>query len=201
VVLRGDPVPFAAMKIWQAALSALVVTAALTGCPDRTDAPPAGADQPRPTTAAETLPPAPLAPDSLSVVVKADQDEAGLLPIAFDDGVRPLIEPTTRLIVETNLGLRNYRIMVFDEIDKAMISDDTAELGSDGLRYEIVFHDPLKAGHRYTLVLDAATGTSLIDHLGRDQPDHRLEFQISGEKQKPAPPPKASAKGKKKRSR
>ncbi|HEX8706595.1 MAG TPA: hypothetical protein VF815_47620, partial [Myxococcaceae bacterium] len=88
----------------------------------------------------------------------------------------------------SSLGLRNYRVRLFDEVDRAMISDDTAEESPEGVVYRITLPTPLKSGHKYTLVLDAQTGTTFTDALGRELQDLRIEFQIAGEKEKDKPP-------------
>jgi hypothetical protein len=69
-----------------------------------------------------------------------------------------------------------------------MISDDSAEETPDGVIYRITVPTPLKSGHKYTVVLDAQTGTAFTDALGRELQDLRLEFQIAGEKEKDKPP-------------
>ncbi len=111
-----------------------------------------------------------------------------LIPLADEE--RPLIEPTSVVELRSSLGLRNYRIRLFDEIDRAMVSDDSAEESPDGVTYRISLPTPLKTGHKYTLVVDAQTGTAFTDSLGREIDDLRLEFQVAGEKEKPAPPKK-----------
>jgi hypothetical protein len=80
-------------------------------------------------------------------------------------------------------------VRLFDEVDRAMVSDDTASDGPKGLDYRINFHEPLKTGHRYALVIDGATGAAFQDSSGQSHSDIRLEFQISGEKEKPPPKP------------
>ncbi len=118
--------------------------------------------------------------------------DAGMdaIPLVGPDEGRPLIEPTSTLELRSTLTLRNYRIRLFDEVDRAMVSDDAAEESANGLLYRISLPTPLKTGHKYTLVIDAQTGTSMTDSQGRELPDLRIPFQVSGEKEKPAPPPK-----------
>jgi hypothetical protein len=129
----------------------------------------------------------------LEVTVNAEVPDAGMLAIPFFREDRPEIPPARALLVETNLPLQNYRVRVFDEADRAMVSDDDAEDadgGVLGVRYRIEFPEPLKTGHRYAVVVDAQTGPELLDSLGRPHDDVRLEFRIAGEKVKPqqAPP-------------
>jgi hypothetical protein len=92
--------------------------------------------------------------------------------------------------VRSNLALRNYRIRLFDEVDRAMVSDDAAEESADGLLYRISLPAPLKTGNKYTLVIDAQTGTSMTDAQGRELEDVRVPFQVAGEEEKPPPPPR-----------
>ena len=131
-----------------------------------------------------------------------------MVPIPFVPGERSLIEPTQTLEVRPNLTLLNSRIRVFDEVDHAMISDDEvlepppALDGGPGTGlagYRIHFPTPLKTGHRYSLVIDAQTGTTFSDSIGRSHPDWRLEFQIAGEKEKPAPVQKSKPRSKRRR--
>lgn len=116
--------------------------------------------------------------------------DAGMesIPLVGEEEGRPLIDPTSALEVRSTLALHNYRIRLFDESDRAMVSDDTAEESPNGLLYRISLPTPLKSGHKYTLVIDAQTGSSMTDSQGREVPDVRIPFQVSGEKEKPAPP-------------
>src|SRR5262249_7532918 len=127
----------------------------------------------------------------LALSLRALLPDGGLAPIELQPHPRPVIDPTRKLELSTSVALRNHRIRIFDEADRVMISDDQ---GSDeGTEYQITFHEPLKPGHRYTLVLDAQTGSSFTDERGNAQAERRLEFQVSGEKEK-APARKSSAK-------
>jgi hypothetical protein len=78
------------------------------------------------------------------------------------------------------------------------VSDDLAAEGENNLQYQIRFPTPLQRGHRYTLLIDAQTGESILDPQGRPQPEQRLEFQVAGPREK-APP--ASKVKKRKRRR
>ncbi len=109
------------------------------------------------------------------------------IPVVVDE--RPTIEPTSVIELRSSMSLRNYRVRLFDEVERAMVSDDSAEETADGVIYRITVPTPLKTGHKYTLVLDAQTGTAFTDTLGRELQDLRFEFQIAGEKEKDKPPP------------
>ncbi|HYO65595.1 MAG TPA: hypothetical protein VEU33_05890 [Archangium sp.] len=118
--------------------------------------------------------------------------DAGLeaIPLVGEEEGRPVIDPTSTLELRGTLALRNYRVRLFDEAERAMVSDDSAEESPSGLLYRISLPTPLKTGHKYTLVIDAQTGTSMTDSQGREVPDMRIPFQVSGEKEKPQPPTK-----------
>jgi hypothetical protein len=170
-------------------LSFAVCAAALVvaGCP-KPSAPTADAglatESPLDTGVAEPAP--------ASFTLQYALADAGLesIPVVGDEEGRPLIDPTSLLELRSTLALRNYRVRLFDETERAMVSDDKAEESATGLLYRISLPTPLKSGHKYTLVIDAQTGTSMTDSQGRELPDVRIPFQVAGEKEKPAPPPK-----------
>ncbi|WP_426752200.1 hypothetical protein [Myxococcus sp. Y35] len=114
------------------------------------------------------------------------------VPLAPDEA--SVIEPTSLLELRTTRPLKNYRVRLFDEADRAMVSDDEVEETDAGLIYRIHLPQPLKSGFKYTLVVDAQTGTAFTDGLGRDVDEFRQTLQIAGEKEKPAPPKPASRK-------
>jgi hypothetical protein len=161
------------------ALSALLF---LAGCPDKQQAGPADAGV---AEAPQDTPPAPPPPAAFSIRYQIPDSGMESIPLAVEE--RPTIEATSVIELHSSLGLRNYRVRLFDEADRAMVSDDTAEESPTGIVYRITVPTPLKSGHKYTLVLDAQTGTTFTDSLGRELQDLRLEFQIAGEKEKPAP--------------
>ena len=113
--------------------------------------------------------------------------DGGVEPVELQPNDRTLIQPTQQLELSTNIPLHNYRIRILDEVDRAVVSDDVAENAGQRLRYRIFFHQPLKPGHRYSLVLDAESGSSFADVEGAPQPDQRLEFQVTGEREKAGP--------------
>ena len=168
-----------ARMVWRSAFAVAVVFL-LVGCPKKPEpsAPDAG-----PVDAGPPPPP------DFRLEVRYESGDGGMVAIDFDGGTRPLIEPTQKLAVDANLGLKNYRVRLFDEADRAVVSDDEVRDGP-GLDYWIQLPGPLKTGYRYTLVVDAETGDAMQDSAGRTQPDRRLEFQVAGEKQKPVGAPK-----------
>jgi hypothetical protein len=160
----------------------------LAACRERQEAPGAApaADAADPGVGTTAAPPR---PSQLEVTVTAEVIDAGSLAIPFSGDGRPEIPPARALLVETNLPLQNYRVRVFDEVDRGMVSNDDAEDTDGGIRYRIEFPEPLKSGHRYTVSVDAQTGPELLDSHGRAHDDVRLEFRIAGEKVKDQPPP------------
>jgi hypothetical protein len=187
--VRGRPGPKPGVFV------ALCASLILAGCPDKQ--PPTvavdGGVTEAPKDASTTPPPA-----SFTIRYQLGDGGSELIPIAGEGSVdeRPTIEPTSVIELRSSMGLRNYRVRLFDEADRAMVSDDSAEESPDGVLYRITVPTPLKTGHKYTLVVDAQTGTAFTDTLGREIQDLRLEFQIAGEKEKPAPPPKPEKKKK-----
>ncbi|WP_002640022.1 hypothetical protein [Myxococcus hansupus] len=123
--------------------------------------------------------------------------QVALSDVSLAPDEESVIEPTTLLELRTTRLLKNYRVRLFDEADRAMISDDAVEETDNGLVYRIQLPQPLKTGFKYTLVVDAQTGTGFTDALGRDVDEFRQTLQIAGEKEKPTPPAKQT--GKKKR--
>ncbi len=113
--------------------------------------------------------------------------DGGVGQIQLQLNERTPIEPTQQLEISTNMPLQNYRIRVFDEADRAMVSDDVAESSEQRLDYRISFLEPLKSGHRYTLVLDAESGARFSDEQGTPQLERRMELQVVGPREKPAP--------------
>lgn len=171
-------------------LSLSVVGAAalsLAGCP-KPSAPTEDAG-----TAAISPPDAALAqPAPATFTLRYTLADAGTesIPVVGEEEGRPIVEPTSALELRSSRALRNYRVRLFDESDRALVSDDTAEESPDGLLYRISLPTPLKSGHGYVLVIDAQTGTAMTDAQGREIADIRMPFQVSGEKEKPPPPAK-----------
>ncbi|RYZ33491.1 MAG: hypothetical protein EOO72_14090, partial [Myxococcaceae bacterium] len=138
------------------------------------------------------------APDTVVFTLQYQAPDAGLalIPLALEE--KPLVEQTSDLELRSTLLLKNYRVRLMDEADRAMVSDDTVTENEDGLVYRIHLPQPLKTGFSYMLVVDSQTGTAFQDSRGRDVEDLRAAFQIAGEKEKPKPPPAKG--GKKKRN-
>ncbi|WIG97323.1 hypothetical protein [Myxococcus sp. SDU36] len=182
----------------------------LSGCPDKpaavpdsgvAEAPPVPAP-PLPTRFSLSYQALPSAPAEAAANDAGAADDAGIA-IAGLTEVAPapddvsIIEPTSLLELRTTRPLKNYRVRLFDEADRAMVSDDDVEESEAGLVYRIQLPQPLKSGFKYTLVVEAQTGTAFTDGLGRDVDEFRQALQIAGDKEKPAPAPKPA--GKKKR--
>jgi hypothetical protein len=129
----------------------------------------------------------------VALAVKAHLADGGVDAVEFEpseklDGgrsERARIGPTKDIELVGNLPLRNFRIRLFDETDRALSSDDLFEEADQALNYRILLHEPLKPGHRYTLVVDAQSGAEILDSQGNAHPDQRLEFQVAGEREKP----------------
>jgi hypothetical protein len=128
-------------------------------------------------------------PPALEVTLRAKLVDGGVLEVPLDSDRQAELDPAVRLELQANLLLRNPRIRIFDEADRALISDDGLEDSPDGTRYRIDLGAPLKSGHRYAVVIDPETGSELVDQHGRSHPEQRLELRVSGEKEKPPPPP------------
>lgn len=176
---------------------ATLATLVLAGCPNK--------EQPAavPDAGAAT---APAAADSgapklvtFSAQYEAQgSDGGGLAVIPLAPNETPVIESTSAIELRATPGLANYRVRLFDESDRAMVSDDSADESPEGLVYRIHLPAPLKSGHTYTLVVDARTGSTMTDTQGHPVEELRSPFKIAGEKEKP-PPPAEKPGGKKRR--
>jgi hypothetical protein len=145
------------------------------------------------TAVTDSLPDAAfVAPGPASFTLRYTLADAGMesIPVVGEEEGRPIVEPTSALELRSSRTLRNYRVRLFDESDRALVSDDTAEESSDGVLYRISLPTPLKSGHGYVLVIDAQSGASMTDAQGQEVADIRMPFQVSGEKEKPPPPAK-----------
>lgn len=120
-------------------------------------------------------------PDPLQFMVTAEVADGSTQPIPTDVPEAPVIESMIGLSLSSNFGLSNHRIRVFDAADRVVPSDDETEAPppGGGILYRVRFVEPLKAGSRYTLVIDAETGDVMSDSLGREQSEFRYEFEIA----------------------
>ena len=91
-------------------------------------------------------------------------------------------------------GLNNHRVRLLDEAGRAMISDDEAADSSAGFVYRISLPSRSRpaTGTRWSSMPRPAP-PSRMRRVG-PCPDQRFEFQVAGEKEKPAPPPKPTRK-------
>lgn len=149
-----------------------------------------GADGGAPAAAADAGAVPQEIPEVVTFTLTQELADAGVQGIPVDGSEAPLVEPSQVLELRTDLGLRNHRVRLFDEAGRAMTSDDEAADSSAGFVYRISLPEPLKTGHKYTLVVDAQTGATMTDAVGRPVPDQRIQFQVAGEKEKPPPPKK-----------
>lgn len=148
---------------------------------------------------------APARPDAgpravaLTLAIEVQQPDGGLLRVPLDPSAVPLLPVTQALDLTANLTLHNYRLRIFDEVDRALASDDVPEEVPGGLRYHVKLLAPLRAGHRYTVALDSQTGTTLDDGSGSAVTEQRFEFRTDGEREKDSPvrrgPPKHHRRG------
>ena len=160
----------------------------LCACPDRggqvVSADAAVADAPPDAAAGEP------APVDLEFKLVVSHSDGGTLELPLSEDEKLQLEPTQTLQLTSNLPLSNYRIRVFDEVDRAMVSDDVGEDTPSGLDYRIQFENPLKRGHRYTIVIDGQSGPLFTDSTGRTHPERRYQLTVAGEREKPKPPPR-----------
>jgi hypothetical protein len=171
-----------------------LAAAAVSGCPRQ--APPAGPDA-APTSAVDNADAGP--PDT-----GVPEVDAGPRPLTFEihaqsgDRTRQLIGGgendgiwlDARFVLELP-PLKDARVRLFDDADKAVPSADRAELTTKALRYELVPSEPLAPGSKYALVVDGLTEDFPKDAQGRAFDLARVEFRSEGEKPKAAGSKKA----------
>lgn len=129
-------------------------------------------------------------PKQLSISLRVPQPDGGMDLVPLQPGDSPAIAPVQKLEIVTNEPLRNERLRMFDEIDRLMASDEQLEETDAGIRDQITLAQPLLGGHRYTVVLDSQTGGDVLDSEGHVVPEQRLQFQTTGEREKPPAPAK-----------
>jgi hypothetical protein len=182
------------MRFLRCGFFAICASLLLTGCPEKQSAPSADSGiVEAPQDAGPAMPP----PAAFTIRYQLNDGGMEPLPLAVEE--MPTIEATSVIELHSSIGLRNYRIRLFDELERAMVSDDSAEETPNGVLYRISLPAPLKSGHKYTLVLDAQTGTAFSDTLGREVAELRFQFQVAGEKEKDTPPPPKKNEKKKRR--
>ena len=129
----------------------------------------------------------PITPMTLDLVVNVP--DGGVERHALLGLETPVVPPARELTVESNRALRNVRIRILDEADRALESDDVPDESGPTFRYHVLLLGPLEAGHRYALLVDAQSGATFQDGAGKEIPEQRLEFRTSGERERPGPAP------------
>jgi len=135
-------------------------------------------------------------PVVLELQIELRLPDGGTIREVLGPSPGPMVPVTQELFVTANLRLRNYRLRVLDEVDRALASDDIPEGTVAGLRYHISLLSPLRSGHRYTVLLDAQNGTNLEDGTGRTLDELRFDFHTAGEREKDTPVKRKPAKHK-----
>jgi hypothetical protein len=120
--------------------------------------------------------------------------DGGVVGQPLDPAAPPFLPVTQALDITANLGLRNYRLRLLDEIDRVLASDDVPEELPSGLRYHVALLSPLRAGHRYTVLLDAQSGPTLDDGRGNPLAEQRFEFRTEGVRDRDAPTKRSKTK-------
>ena len=131
---------------------------------------------------------------ALEVRIEVERPDGGRVSALLDPAVVAVLPVTRALDVTANLPLQNYRIRIFDEVDRALASDDIPEEASGGLRYHVGLLAPLRAGHRYIVLVDAQNGVVFEDSNGAIQTERRFEFRTEGDREKDAPAKGSQAK-------
>ena len=124
---------------------------------------------------------------ALEFRIEVQRPDGGRVSAVLDPAVVAVLPVTWALDVTANLPLQNYRIRIFDEIDRALASDDSPDEASAGLRYHVGLLAPLRAGHRYVVLVDAQKGSAFEDGRGASQTERRFEFRTEGEREKDVP--------------
>jgi hypothetical protein len=124
----------------------------------------------------------------LMLTLRGDLADAGTWSASLDGNAPSPIQKADQLTVISNVALSNDRIRMFDEVDRALESDDERQ---DALTYRIHLKAPLLAGHRYALVVDAEKPGTLSDAAGHALDELRFDLTVQGEREvvKPAAQP------------
>jgi hypothetical protein len=101
-------------------------------------------------------------------------------PLVLDVAVPGELDPVQQLDIRIPAVIADYRLRVFDDGDRVVPSNDTAKEADGGIDYAISFTEPLKAGHKYRLTIEAQRG----DEAPAFQEVERV-FRIRGEIEKP----------------
>jgi len=125
----------------------------------------------------------------VSLEFEAVLTDGGVVVLNPEAGSFAVTEPASELRMTAHPQLTDFRVRVFDETEKALVSDDEASVADSGTYYRVQLAQPLKSGFKYTVVVDGQTSPERVDISGRRYPELRLPIQISGEKEKPPPPP------------
>ena len=160
----------------------------LAGCPAGRPGAPADAGAELAAGAPDSGPAQPPAPVAFSL--HAHLPDAGVQELPSGPDVRAVVERPAWLELRSDQTLENYRVRLLDEAESAVPSDDTAEETDAGVVYRVQPTAPLAIGHRYTLSVDAESGAAATDAHGRPVPEQRFEFQVAGEKVRPASRPR-----------
>jgi len=108
-----------------------------------------------------------------------------------------VVDPTASFQVEVSAHLTDGRLALDDEQDVMVASSGTSEVGTGFTRYRLVPDEPLRPGTTYLLRIDGSAGREVHDPLGHAYAPVEIRLRTTGER--PAPPPRRSAK--KKRAR
>lgn len=126
-------------------------------------------------------------PRTLLIQIEVRLADGGVIREPLDSSNGAVLPVTQTLDVTANFPLHNYRLRILDELDRALASDDVPDEAGTGLRYHIALLAPLRAGHRYAVLLDAQSGATLDDGSGVALNEQRLEFSTEGQRDKDAP--------------
>ncbi|HEY3445064.1 MAG TPA: hypothetical protein VGK67_01825 [Myxococcales bacterium] len=185
-------------------LAACLGIASAVGCPSAPAAGPDAAPIPQlpdvGIAVVDAGPPAPpgldAGPAPLKFKARALTD-AGVLELAVDAANEIPVE--SRFEVELG-AVKDVRVRLFDEADKAVPSTDKLEVGQATTRYQLAPNEPLTPGSGYALVIDGLKAFEATDSSGKSLEVTKIGMWTLGEK--PAPPASAksgkSAKAKKK---